>query len=156
VNRDESALDPAAERAMAVELYNRVWSLLDEAELSVEQRDEVVHCAHASAWHWSRVGTVQNRAIGEWQISRVYASLGRPEPAVHHAHRAFGRAEEVGDVPWLLASAYEGLARAYAAAGDVETARQWRDRAMLALDQVDDPEDREIVEKDIAALPDLD
>ena len=151
---DEPILDPERERALAVDLYNHVWTLLEDTT-TPEQQDEVVHCAHASAWHWSRVGTTQNRAIGEWQLSRVYAVLARAEPALHHAHRAHDLATEVGDVPWLVASAYEALARAYAVAGDRDRARLWRDRAVEALDSVDDPEDREIVEGDIASLPDL-
>jgi hypothetical protein len=150
----DPVLDPERERALAVELYNTVWRLLEDTT-SAERRDEVVHCAHASAWHWSRVGTAQNRAIGEWQLSRVYAVLSRPEPALHHAHRAHDLAQQVGDVPWLLASAYEGLARAYAVAGDRDQARLWRDRAVDVLDAVDDEEDREIVRADIDSLPDL-
>ena len=151
---DEPILDLERERALAVDLYNHVWTLLEDTT-TPEQQDEVVHCAHASAWHWSRVGTTQNRAIGEWQLSRVYAVLARAEPALHHAHRAHDLATEVGDVQWLVASAYEALARAYAVAGDRDRARLWRDRAVEALDSVDDPEDREIVEGDIASLPDL-
>ncbi|MGA8047642.1 MAG: hypothetical protein WCA30_15390 [Dermatophilaceae bacterium] len=147
-------LDPERERALAVDLYNRVWTLLEDTT-SAERQDEVVHCAHASAWHWSQVGTAQNRAIGEWQLSRVYAVLARAEPALHHAHRAHDLAQEVGDVPWLLASAYEGLARAYAVAGDHDQARLWRARAIAALGELDDEEDREIVRADIDSLPDL-
>ena len=31
--------------------------------------------------------TPAHLARGEWQISRVYTVLGRPEPALNHAHR---------------------------------------------------------------------
>ena len=148
------SLDPERERYLAVDLYNHTWTLLEDTS-TPERQDAVVHCAHASAWHWSRVGTAQNRAIAEWQLSRVYAVLARPEPALHHAQRAHDLAQEVGDVPWLVASAYEALARAYAVAGDRDEARRWRDRAIEALDAVDDPEDRAVVEGDIASLADL-
>jgi hypothetical protein len=31
----------------------------------------MVHTAHAPRFHWDNVGDDQNRAIGEWQVSRV-------------------------------------------------------------------------------------
>ena len=42
----------------------------------------MLHAAHASRFHWGEVGEPVNFARGEWQISRVYAVLGRPEPAI--------------------------------------------------------------------------
>jgi hypothetical protein len=44
----------------------------------------MVHMAHASRFHWDNVGDDQNRAIGEWQVARVYAVLGRAESALFH------------------------------------------------------------------------
>ena len=52
------------------------------------QDDEMVDTAHASAWHWRQVGNAANAARGHWLLARVYAVLGRGEPAVHHARRA--------------------------------------------------------------------
>jgi hypothetical protein len=72
-------------RRLAVELFNHVWTLLELASRTPEQDDELVHAAHASRWHWSKAGTTVNLARGEWQISRVYAVLGRAEPALWHA-----------------------------------------------------------------------
>lgn len=65
-----------------------------------------MHMARASRFHWDAVGTGRERAIGEWQVSRVYASLGR-EPAVHHARRAVDYASHPGSEDWVLASAQE-------------------------------------------------
>ena len=74
----------------------------------------MVHAAHASRYHWGQVGGPQQLAIGEWQCARVYSVLGRAEPALHHARRCLEIAT-AGDVPdWLIASAHEGMARAYA------------------------------------------
>lgn len=148
-----TGLDPAAERSLAVELFNHAWTLLDKEDRSEADQEQVIHCAHASAWHWSRVGTAENRAISEWQVSRVYSTLQRGEPAVHHARLALAFAEIVPDAPWVRASAYEGLARAYAVAGQPDIALEWRERAVAALDDVDDPEDRAVVERDISTLP---
>ena len=82
----------------------------------------MVHAAHASRYHWGQVGGPEQLAIGEWQCARVYSVLGRAEPALHHARRCLEIAT-AGDVPdWLVASAHEGLARAYLVAGDRESA----------------------------------
>lgn len=52
-----------------------------------------------------------------------------------------------------MASAHEGPARAYATAGDTTRAREQRDLAHTALRAVTDPEEREVVEPDLAGIP---
>jgi hypothetical protein len=149
---DPPPLDAATRRALAVGLYNRVWQLMDVENRTVAQDDEMVHAAHASRYHWGEIGQPKNLAIGEWQVSRVYSVLGRGEPAVHHARRCLDLAESNPVEPWLLGSAYEGMARATAVAGDPEAGR-WRARAVAQLDLIDDPDDREVVARDVDSLP---
>ena len=151
VTTDE--LDAATRCALAVALFNRVWELLEKADRTAEDDHELVNAAHASRYHWTSIGTPRHLAIGDWQISRVYATLGRPEPAVHHARLCLDSARLAADEPWLLASAYEGLARAYAASGDRAAATEWKDKAVAQLELVTDPDDREVVEQDVASLP---
>ena len=145
--------DPATQRALAVALFNRVRELLEMVDRTAADDEELVNAAHASRHHWTSIGTPRHLAVGDWQIARVYSTLGRPEPAVHHARLCLERARLVTDEPWLLASAYEGLARAYAASGDRAAAQEWKARAVAALELVTDADDREIVEQDIASLP---
>jgi DNA-binding transcriptional MerR regulator len=146
-------LDPATQRALAVSLFNRVWELLEKTDRTSVDDEELVNAAHASRYHWTSIGTPKHLAIGDWQISRVYSTLGRPEPAVVHARLCLDSARLVTDEPWLLASAYEGLARAYATAGDRAAAQEWKDKAVAQLELVTDADDREIVEQDVASLP---
>jgi hypothetical protein len=146
-------LDRETRRALAVGLFNHVWTLLETADRSAEQDDEMVHAAHASRYHWGEVGDAKNRAIGEWQCSRVYAVLGRGEPAIHHARRCLAAAEQHELERWLFASAFEALARAHAVAGDRAEAVDWKRRAEAAAAELAEPEEREIVEGDIATLP---
>jgi len=146
-------LDKQTQKALAASLFNRVWELLEKAERTSADDDEMVNAAHASRYLWADIGDAQNWAIGDWQISRVYAVLGRGEPAVHHARRCLDQAGQVEEQPWLLASAYEGLSRAYAVAGDRAAAVEWKQKAEERLAMVDDADDREIVERDLATLP---
>ena len=148
-----SELDAQTQKALAASLFNRVWELLEQTDRTPTDNDEMVNAAHASRLLWSTIGDAQNFAIGDWQISRVYSVLGRSEPAVFHARRCLDHAKLVDGQPWLLASAYEGLARAYAVAGDRAAAAEWKAKAEERLLEVDDADDREVVERDIATLP---
>jgi DNA-binding transcriptional MerR regulator len=150
-------LDAEAHRRLAAELFNHVWRLLEAEERSAEDDDEMIHAAHASRWHWSRTGASdlnQRLAVGEWQCSRVYAVLGRGEPALFHARRCLERAEGGGDAVegWVVASAYEAMARASSVHGDRAAFEEWRARARSAAAAIEDEEEREVIEGDLATL----
>jgi hypothetical protein len=137
-------------RRLGVDLFNEVWRLLE----SREDDDRMLHAAHASRFHWGEAEErrPENLARGEWQVSRVYSVLGRPEPAIWHARRCLEHCEANGIGDWDLAYAYEALTRAHALAGDGEAA-EWKARARSAGDAIADPEDREHFDEDFAALP---
>jgi hypothetical protein len=124
-------------------------------ERTPEQDDEMIHAAHASRHHWAAVGTGVNLARGEWQISRVYVTLGRGEPALYHAGRCLAHceanADEVAD--WDLPFAYEALARAHLTAGNVDEAKRYASRARELAGQVADEHDREHLEEELSTLP---
>lgn len=148
------ALDPAAERRLAVDLFNQVWTLLEQADRTPEDDDAMIHAAHASRHHWDAVGTDVNRARGEWQVSRVYARLARAEPALHHAERCLAYAEAADDAAdWDVPFAHEALARAYAVAGDRERARHHLERARELAASVADDGDRELLRRDLSTVP---
>jgi len=146
----ESVVD---ERGLATQLFNDVWTLLERESRSAQDDDRMLHMVHASRFHWDNVGDDQNRAIGEWQCARVYATLGRGESALFHARRCLAYAERAGIDDWVPASGYEALARAYAVAGQREAARDARERALSLLRQVADAEDRAVVAADLDTLP---
>jgi DNA-binding transcriptional MerR regulator len=148
-------LDAATHRALGVTLYNHVWTLLETADRTPAQIDEMIHAAHASRFHWSRAEGCEpvNLARGEWQCSRVYAVLGRAEPALWHAARCLAINEANGSADWDIASAYEAMARATSVAGDAAATADWKARATAALDGVADQDDRDIIEGDLKTLP---
>jgi DNA-binding transcriptional MerR regulator len=148
-------LDQATRRALAVGLFNYTWTLLENPKRTKEQDDEMIHAAHASRYHWGEVGDAVNLARGEWQVSRVYAVLGRGEPALFHARRSLeiNEANPSGREDWDLGSAYEAMARACAIAGDRAASDEWRARATAELERIADAEDRQVLEQDLATLP---
>ena len=147
-----SALDPALERAAAVELFNYTWTLLEKPERTRDEDDLMIHAAHASRFHWDSVGEPVNRARGEWQISRVYAVLGRGEPALHHARRCLELCEDHGIGDFDLAYAYEALTRSHRLAGDDAEADRYAALAREAGERIADAEDRELFDSDLAAV----
>lgn len=148
----ELAQERAADRAQAVALFNHAWSLLDLPERTPAEDFDLVHCTHASRWHWGRAGGPQEWAIGEWQCARAYAVLGRPEPALVHAQRCLDLCEEHQLDGFIVASAHEALARAHLVHGDLNAARIERDLAADLAGRLDDLEDRAVVEGDLAML----
>jgi hypothetical protein len=144
-----------AERRLAGRLFNDVWTLLEHVDRTPDDDDRMVHAAHASRYHWGEVGDARNIAIGEWQCARVYAALGRTEPALHHARRELELAERHRLGPFILATAYEALARASSVAGDRAALERYREQARDAARGIEDAEEREVVETDIASLPPL-
>ena len=119
MNTKAETVDPETHRRLGVDLFNKAWTLMEKSDRTPEDDDELIHCAHASAYHWLQVGTQANRARSEWQCSRVYTILGRAEPALQHAQRCLAICEAAPDAleEWDLPFAYEALARAHAVAG---------------------------------------
>jgi len=139
-------------RQLGVELFNDVWRLME----SREDDDLMVLKAHASAYHWSQAPECEpkNRARSEWQISRVYALVGRAEPAVHHARRCLAITESAAENmdDFDLPFAYEALARAHAVAGHVDESRRYEELARSAGAAIVEADDREHLEDALATL----
>jgi hypothetical protein len=139
-------------RQLGVDLFNDVWRLME----SREDDDQMLHAAHASAYHWSLAPEREpkNRARGEWLCARVYAVLGRGEPALHHATRCLEITEQHADnvEDWDLPFAYEALARAHGVAGDAGESRRYAELARESGESIADPEDREHFAAELVTL----
>ena len=100
-------------RRCAQTLFNWTWTLLTKPDRTEDDDEMMVHVAHGSYLHWSRVGEPVHFSRGEWLLSRVHAVLGRADGALRHARRSLQicQADDIG--PFDLAFAYEAHARAY-------------------------------------------
>jgi hypothetical protein len=139
-------------RQLGVDLFNEVWRLME-----IRGDDErMVHAAHASAYHWAEAPECEpkNRARSEWQLSRVYAVVGRAEPALHHARRCLElcqkHPENIED--WDLPFAYEALARASGVAGMNQEAAGYKQKAQELGEEIRDPEDRDHFREALASI----
>jgi hypothetical protein len=142
-------------RQLGVDLYNAAWRLLAK-ERTPEEDDELLHQAHASTYHWLQAPECEpkNRARGEWICSRVYAVLGRAEPALHHAERCLAITEASPDnmEEWDLPFAYEALARAHGVAGNSDEAARYEQLSRETGEGIADQEDKDILLKELATL----
>lgn len=149
-------MEAVGRRELAVSTFNRVGELLELPERTPEDISEMIHAAHVSCYVWSQLSAPANVARGEWQCARVYATLGRGEAALWHARRCLELTEAGGGgesfEDWDLPSARQALAHAHLAAGDSDEARRWAALARDAVVRVEDQEDRELIEGQIAEL----
>ncbi|MGO8884584.1 MAG: hypothetical protein ACLPUO_07435 [Streptosporangiaceae bacterium] len=143
------------ERMLGVQLFNGTWRLLKLAARTSAEAEMMLHMAHASRYHWAQVpaATPEHAARGEWLISRVYAVLGRPEPARHHARRVLDICTENGIGDWDLAFAYEAMARAHAIGGAYRQARACTDQALGAAADIARRGDRGLLLADLETIP---
>ena len=150
----DTPVETVDHRRLGIDLFNKTWTLMEKEDRTQEETDEMLHCTHASAYHWMHAGTAANRARSEWQCSRVYTVLGRAEPALHHARRCLEICEANPDAVegWDLPFAYEALARAYLTAGAPDQAATAEARARELAAAVGGEQDREMLESDLATL----
>jgi hypothetical protein len=150
----EDEKEPSLEQHQiwAKHLFNHTWTLLDLDERTTDQIDEMIHCAHASRFHWGVIGEPVNFARGEWQISRVYSVLGRSEPALFHGHRCLEicDAHKIGDFD--RAFAYEALARAYFIAGNQEEYTKYLELGRNCGERIRDEETKTIFFTDLDSI----
>ena len=138
----QEEISDATHRSLACSLFNHTWTLLDKKNRTPEDNIEMVHCAHASRYHWSIVGTPLNFARGEWQIARVYATLEYWTEALRHATLYFDACVHHDFGPFDLAFAHEGFARALAKTNSDEALKHIT-QAKTVGERIEKDEDRD-------------
>ncbi len=140
-------------KSVAVECNNRAWELSVRSRSAAEDR-EMLTAAHASAYHWTLIGTEQNRMRAIMLLAEVHALLG-------HGNTALSLAEEMrayflgrSDTPdWELAFVHGIHAHAAYTAGNLALHRASYQQAQTAFALVADKEDRAIIANTFAHIP---
>ena len=139
-------------RQLGADLFNATWDLLDKPDRSADEDEIMIHAAHASAHHWRQVGGPLNFERSNWQISRVYSLLNRPEAALYHARLCLETCLEEGIGDFDLAFAYEAMARAAVVGGQLAEARQYIEKAREVGEQIAKKGDREYFFDELGGL----
>jgi len=92
-----------------------------------------------------------NRAIGEWQISRVYSVVALGESALHHGRLCLEHCDSDALRPFLKACAHEAMARALSLS-DKATARIHYQAAGDLVETIEDQEERNILQSDLLTI----
>ncbi len=153
LTEDEKFTEQECHKKFAVSLNNLVWSLLGKKDRTGQENETMIHAAHASCFHWGKVGTAVNLQRGEWLISHVYAVLNRAEPALYHAEKCIEITQENNLVDFDFAYAYEAMARAYAVAGEKSECGKYIKLAKEAGEKIKAKEDRDIFLNDFETGP---
>jgi hypothetical protein len=149
---DQTILGPDIQRKLAAKFFNETWRLIEKPDRTEDDDSHMIHLAHASRLHWQSAGGARQWSTGEWQISRVYSILKRAEPALYHARLCLRLAMELQLSPFQQGCAHEAMARALAITADSAAARHITE-AKGFLEEIADPEDRDILEQDLASIP---
>ena len=128
-------------RKTAARSFNLAWDLLEKVRRTKKEDLMMLELAHTSLRLWSLVGSPRNRAIGQWQVSRVYSALGESKLALAFAD-ACGKTCRESGLADLEPTADEAAARAYAVEGELRNAqrslREAKEKlAKLRLDKED-------------------
>ncbi len=140
-------------KAMGIECFNKTWDFIDNKCRTGEETLEMIHTAHASAYHWRQVGTPLNFARSEWQVSHVYSIAGLGESALYHGKLSLELCLENSIGGLDLAFAYEACARACAVCGDFDSSAGYREQALKASADIAKQEDRDYIVSELETIP---
>lgn len=129
-------------KKQAIDNFNSTWDYIDKKDRTKEDDINMIHTAHASRFHWGKIGTALEFARGEWQISRVYSLLGMPESALYHANYSLELCLDNDIKDFDLAFAYEAVARSYMTAKNEEQMKKYLILAKEASENINKEEDK--------------
>ena len=144
----ETGLTIEQHRALAIRQYNRCQDLFYSERDAAADR-EMLTAALTSRYHWLIAGGPTQWTTADWCVSRVLVALGAAELAVQWSETSMTH-DHTGFPVWRQASALEGLARAYAAAGRTAEAVETLARARGVLADEPNPNEVAVIADQIA------
>lgn len=142
----------AAHKYFSADCFNKAWTLIEKAERTSKDDQQMLALSFASLWHWTQREdcSCRNLSIAHWQLSRIFSLLGDVANATRHGETCLQHS--AAEPPLFLAYAHEALARAAALAGDSSRAARHLAEARKLVPLIDDAEDRAMLEKDLLSL----
>lgn len=136
----------------AIECNNEAWQLAENIGAH-ERNRELLDLAHASVYHWGKVGTELNRIRGYELLAFVHAICGHPSTALEYiseVHQYFisNTTEE-----WEYALVHMIRSHAAFAAGDSELHRESYSTAESIVNSMPPGEDKDVIMKMWTAIP---
>jgi hypothetical protein len=150
---ERTPVDLAVVKRCAAEAFNKAWEYIDRADRTQDDDDAMLAATFAQRHLWGRVGAPLEIERAEWQISRVYAVLGKGPESLRHAERRLHIVTDEAIGGFDLAFAHEAVARACAVLGDAARRDAHRREALATCASLPDKGDRNYTEAQIATIP---
>jgi hypothetical protein len=152
---DQPSFDlAAAHRYFSAYCFNQAWELIEKPTRTAQEDAEMLRLSMASMWHWKQRPDCNDEhlSIGYWQTSRIFTLLKQANLARRFGQMSLDTAQNGSLRPFLVAYAYEALARAEAIAGEKPRKDMYLAEARRLMEKVDDPEEKALLEKDLATI----
>jgi hypothetical protein len=140
-------------RWFAVECNNRAWDLAAAAGRSPEEDREMLDTAHASAFHWAKVGRPVNGMRAELLLANVHALLGHGAEALSYARRCLAFCEGNECEEWDVAFSHVQMALAAAVAGERELHAKHYATARQLGSALQEEADRKVFAGEFSRIP---
>jgi hypothetical protein len=143
-----------AHKFFSAACFNMTWDLMDKAERTPEEDEQMIRLTLASHWHWTQRDDYADTfaSVAHWQTSRVYAIIGEADNARKYGELSLERAQGDDVPPFYLGYAYEALARAESVAGDSGKTKEYLRKAREAAAQVEDEDTRKMLLDDLDSI----
>lgn len=140
--------------AFAGGCFNKCWTLIEKADRSPEEVEDMLLLAQASLWHWKQRNDCKpmNLSVACWQLSRVYALAGHYCQARLFGDKCLKVSRDSNLSPFYVGYAYEALARSEVLNSNTEAAGSFLEKAEMELEAVTDKDEKEFLGTDIAEL----
>ena len=132
---------------------NRAWALIEQDPRTPSESHEMLHAAHAAAWHWARVGTELTEARANMLLGMANALNGDGPLSLRYAMSSFNYFNEHPAPDWEQAFAHATLAAAAHAAGDTALYAEHYSEAARLGDAIAEPEDRAVFLRTFSRVP---
>jgi hypothetical protein len=137
-------------RYFAIQCNNDFWSL-SEADLSQDDKQNILTIAHASLFHWREAGTEENIQLANLAVARAYC-VNKSYNSVLYAKQAFDYFDGHGEA-WVQAFTNAVLSHSFHIAGDFEQSKLLYERAVSLQSQLSEG-DRKVFDATFNRIPD--
>ncbi|MBS1817325.1 MAG: hypothetical protein JSU08_05325 [Acidobacteria bacterium] len=141
------------QKRFAVACNNRAWELVERPDRTPSEVHEMLHAAHAAAWHWARVGTSLHEARANMLLGMAHALAGESTLGLRYARLAFNYFNEHEAPDWEQAFAHATLAAAAKSGGEPALHAEHYAEAERLGNAIADPQDREVFMRSFAQVP---
>jgi len=146
------ALSDSWDRFFAIQCNNRAWDLASRSRSDLEDI-EMLNAAHASAWHWSIVGSELNKVRAKMLLARVHTLLGYHSSAFAFATEVRSYFVARDTAASELAFAHAVYAHAAYVAGKRAEHRIAYNDALTASEMISKEQERKLFQETFVLVP---